>query len=121
MKKIKENLIIIGLFAFLVLITSIVYTFTIYGNAASMTSINNTILILSVVIFMLFGMIVGHMKSKNGLRNGFIYSLVIVVILFLFSFLGNDEFSFRQIIKYLILLLSSSFGGAVGVNIPKKK
>lgn len=85
-----------------------------------MDSINTTVLILSIILFSVLGLLAGIMHKKKGLRNGVIYGLIVVVCLFLYSFLGNDEFSWRQILKYLILVASSGLGGVIGVNIPKK-
>ncbi|XMB66532.1 TIGR04086 family membrane protein [Mycoplasmatota bacterium zrk1] len=121
MKILKQNLLIFFIFALLVVLTAVSYTLIIFNKEISMDSINTTVLILSIILFMILGLLVGAVKKRNGLRNGFIYGFIIALFLFLYSFLGNDEFSFHQLIRYLILLLSSSLGGVIGVNIPKKK
>jgi putative membrane protein (TIGR04086 family) len=121
MKVFRKNVVLFGVFALLVLVTTAIYNFTIYNKDVSMGSINTATFILSIVLFMIFGLMVGRMAGKNGLRNGLLYGLGVVVILALFSFLGNDKFQLRQVLRYLILLLSSGFGGTIGVNIPQKK
>lgn len=73
-----------------------------------------------IVVFSSFiaGIIRGYNSNSKGYINGIKLSIIITSILFGISLLLN-EFNIKDIIYYIIIILSITFGAMVGIN--KKK
>lgn len=73
--------------------------------------------LIPVISMFIGGFVIGKKQGKNGWLEGGKLGLIFLVILTLFNYLGLDySFSFKSIIYYIILLVSSILGSIIGVN-----
>ncbi len=85
----------------------------IMGLSTSITTI--FLLILNVLLFILFGFKSGNRSVKKGYITGFLTGFILLLFLYLINILFlKGEFNINQFIYYLILILSSTFGGMLG-------
>ena len=66
------------------------------------------------------GFAISRKKRSNGLLNGVIYSLPILIFPLISLFFNKFRFDFSLIINVFIILLFSALGGIVSVNIRKR-
>lgn len=57
--------------------------------------------------------------KKHGWLDGIIYGSIFIMLLLIINILFFSNFKFKNLIYYLILLITSILGGIVGIN--KKK
>ncbi len=118
-----KNLAKTLLFSTLIFLTLIIiYTLLIYTNKlpSNIKSINTITLILGILSFFILGFISGNLNQKNVIIQGLISSLLIILISIIGRLITKDELSIKIFLRYLILILSSSFGGMIGVNTKRK-
>ena len=117
LKKFFNKFSIYFIFIAIILISAIFLSLlNILGISKSITNI------LSVIIMMIIFLIMGFLKGKNSISKGYLQGMkiggILLLILFIIGMI-TFEFSFKSIIYYLILMLSSIFGSMIGIN--KKK
>jgi len=100
-----------------------IYTYLLYTNklSSSINSINITTLIIGIISFFILGFISANNHQKKGILTGLFASLFIIVIVLIINILSKENLEFKSYLKYLLLILSSSFGGMIGVNIKPLK
>ena len=103
------SMFLIVFFVYLLLISIIGY-FELF-NYKTINIINY---IVMIVLFFL-GHKTAHMEQKKGYLNGFLVSLVLVIIFLVIS-LFTSKIGFPNIVYYMSLILSSVIGGIVGVK-----
>lgn len=117
LNNIKNYLISIGYFLLVVAIFSIILTIFNYydiitGNLFKIIKI----LIPSLALFV-GGFKVGNSATKKGYIEGIKLGLIMVILLFLFGYLGfNASFNISLILYYIILIISSILGAMIGIN-----
>ncbi len=95
---------------FIVFICSLL---NIIGLSTSITTI--VLLVLNISFFIFLGFNNGNRSMKKGYLTGFITGLILILLLYLVNILFlQGEFNINQFIYYLILILSSTFGGMIG-------
>lgn len=111
---------IIASFVFLIIIISIFLTLLLNNkiNNDYESYIKNTTY-LGYLFFFFLGFFSTNQYQKKGLIVSFIYGFVLVLILFLISYIGFESFNISKLIFYLICVLSCIFGGLIGINIKK--
>ncbi len=115
-KKILSSFILWILFTtIIVFIFGMFFQFNIIsGNEKSF---NMTTFFASILIFLILGTFAGNIHNKKGILVGLLYSLIVLGIVQLFSFLGlNQTFDVKDLLKISIQILSSMLGGMLGVN-----
>jgi len=105
--------IIVGL-----IILTIFHYFDIFG-----TKIVNTIKTIIILIAMFIG---GFSLAKNSLNKGWLAGIKIAAIYIALTFIlqlifWKSSFSIDILLYYLILLITSIFGGIIGINFNTKK
>lgn len=117
MNNIKNYLVAIGYFLLVVAVFAIILTiFNYYDIVTSKLFKIIKVLIPSLALF-IGGYKVGNSANKKGYIEGIKLSLIIIVILFMFSYLGfNVTFNVSLILYYIILIISSMLGAMVGIN-----
>lgn len=83
--------------------------------------INNTSMfkIIITILSVLIGSIYLGMHTKNGgLTKGLELGILIVIFIIIYSILFS-KLEFKNIIYYFILLITSSLGSVIGINIKK--
>lgn len=99
------------------IIITVLYYFNLIGN-----NVNNYLKLFIIAFSMLTGGIyIGTKSNKNGWLEGLKIGSVIVILFFLISYLGFDQkLEIKNIIYYLILLISSTLGSMLGINKRKR-
>lgn len=117
MDNIKNYLIAIGYFLLVVAVFAIILTiFNYYDIVTNKLFKVIKVLIPSLALF-IGGYKVGNNANKKGYIEGIKLSLIVIVILFMFSYLGfNVSFSISLILYYIILIISSMLGAMIGIN-----
>ena len=120
MKIIKNILLKIGIISLAVFIYLTIITILSNLNIINykMTSILNYIFI-SLLTFTL-GIKYSKKGSKKGFISGIIIGLISVFILILLSLIITKTISLKSLIYYTTLILSSMFGGILGINLKQK-
>lgn len=79
-------------------------------------------IIIPVISLFIGGFYIGKKSLKKGFIEGLKLGLIFSIILILFNFLGlNNSFKLKYILFYLILIISSTLGSMIGINIKKSK
>ena len=117
MNNIKNYLVAIGYFLLVVAVFAIILTiFNYYDIVTSKLFKIIKVLIPSLALF-IGGYKVGNSANKKGYIEGIKLSLIIIVMPFMFSYLGfNVTFNVSLILYYIILIISSMLGAMVGIN-----
>lgn len=117
MDNIKNYLIAIGYFLLVVAVFAIILTiFNYYDIVTNKLFKVIKVLIPSLALF-IGGYKVGNNANKKGYIEGIKLSLIVIVILFMFSYLGfNASFNISLILYYIILIISSMLGAMIGIN-----
>ncbi len=106
-------LVILGLFFVLTFLSTILSYYNIL-NSSMMGIIK---IIIPTFSLLAGGFIVGMSSNQKGWLEGLKLSLIIIVILMLFNYLGlGNKFAIKNLIYYLILMISAIFGSMVGIN-----
>mgnify|MGYP002578568235 FL=1 len=117
MDNVKNYLIAIGYFLLVVAVFAIILTiFNYYDIVTNKLFKVIKVLIPSLALF-IGGYKVGNNANKKGYIEGIKLSLIVIAILFMFSYLGfNASFSISLILYYIILIISSMLGAMIGIN-----
>ena len=112
---------IIYILAFILGLTFIFTLFN-YIGLLNNTAINIIKIIIPVISMFIGGFVIGKKNGKKGWLEGLKLSLIFLVILTLFNYLGlKSDLSLKAGIYYLILIISTIFGSIIGVNKYKPK
>lgn len=118
MKKILKYLKCIGWIIVINSILSFILTLLHYFDVFSPNTIK-TLKLLSVILSMLIGGIyIGRKSNKKGYLEGVKIGLVFIVLIFLFTLISKN-FAFKSLIYYFIILISSTVGAMIGIQIKK--
>lgn len=113
LKKIKTYLIFLIVILIIVMILSLLNSFGVSKSITNILSIISTIL-----LFLIIGYTSGKKCEKKGYIEGIKKGTLLVLILIIIGLITFD-FSFKTIIYYSILVLTTIFGAMLGIN--KKK
>lgn len=103
---------------FLVLIIFICSLLNLIGVNSTIT--NFIIFIFNVILFMVYGFKNGIKAQEKGYLAGLRISLVLLFILVIINLIMvRNIFNLTTLVYYLILLLTGTFGGMLGIS--KKK
>jgi len=112
----KLGISIIYILSFILILTFIFTLFN-YIGILNNTAINIIKIIIPIISMFIGGFVQGKKTGKKGWLEGLKLSLIFLVILTLFNYLGLKSYlSFKVIIYYLILIISTMFGSIIGVN-----
>ena len=107
----KDIMYVIGT----ILIGVFILTFFNYFNIISDKVMNILKMILILGTFIFSGFYLSKRSKKRGFLEGIKIGLIISVLYLLITLLGfNSSFEWRNIIYYLILIVSSMTGGIIG-------
>lgn len=105
-------------FLIILSIFSIIYALLIYFGKinSNMKNFNTSTFIIGIICFFLLGLISGNIAQKNGLLEGLVSALFIILITLIINLFVKVDFNFRTFVKVVTYLVSSSLGGVIGVN-----
>ena len=77
-------------------------------------------ILIPIIALFTGGIMIGKKSNKNGWLEGLKLSLMFLILLLIFNYLAlNTGFELKNLIYYLILIISTCFGSMIGIN--KKK
>lgn len=117
--KIKSKLFAYLIFFIIVSICASIYSLLIYYNKvdSNIKSFNIYTFIIGIFCFFILGFVSGNVADKNGLLEGLIAALVIILIALVINFFIQVPFITKSFIKIVSYISSSSLGGIIGVNL----
>ncbi len=118
MNKLINYLKSISLFILIFIIYLFIISIFSYYEIIPFKTIGIINYIVILLLFFILGYKSAHLEGKKGYLNGFLVSLVLV-ILFMLITLIIDKINFSKLVYYLTLIASSVTGGIIGVG--KKK
>lgn len=106
----------LGIIFIPILVLGIIYTsfyyFDIMGN-----NVFKWLSLITMILSLFIGcMYLGKKSKSKGWFEGLKIGLGISIIYFLISFLGFESFSIKNIIYYLVIILTSMFGSMFGIG-----
>lgn len=105
----------------LILIFTLIYTILYYFNITS-NSLNNALKIISfILIFVLTGIRIGRLSNKKGWLEGLKIALITIVIFLGLSLLFKYKINIKEIIYYLITIVTLVLYSMIGINFKKQK
>lgn len=116
--KIKRKLFVYFCFILILAIFSSIYALLIFLNKADskISSFNTITFIAGLVLFFILGILAGNTAQKNGLLEGLVAALFIILVTLIINFFVRVPFITRSFVKIAGYLIASSLGGIVGVN-----
>lgn len=102
---------------FLILIIALCSLLNLIGINSTIT--NFILLIFNIALFLIYGFKNGIKSKEKGFLAGIKIASLMLLVLILLNLLFLREFHVSSIIYYIILLLSGTFGGMLGIS--KKK
>lgn len=120
MKSHLKNYVIVILMSFiLLLVINLVMTLYIHFDELDLAKdYKSPLFIARNVVFLFLGICIGYKEHQSGVFHGLLCSLSFIILSSLISFLSLDKYTIDWL-KYLINILLASFGGIIGVNMPK--
>ena len=113
MLKFKKYLLFIGIFIIFNLIISLLYLLT----NIPYSIISSILLIFYLISFAFLGFIITKNSHKKGIISGLIIGSITILILIILSLIFKCNFNFKNILYYLLILLSTIFGSIISKNI----
>lgn len=105
----------------LILIFTLIYTILYYFNITS-NSFNNALKIISfILIFVLTGIRIGRLSNKKGWLEGLKMAFITIVIFLGLSILFKYKINVKEIIYYLITMVTLVLSSMIGINFKKQK
>lgn len=106
------GIMILMLLIFTLLITTINYFNVIGKNWVTILEI-----VFPILTFFIGGFYVGKESNQNGWLEGLKLSIIFIVLMILFNYLGlRNHLELKNIIYYLILTITCIFGSIIGIN-----
>lgn len=79
-------------------------------------------IIIPITSLFVGGIQIGKRSNKKGWLEGLKLSLIFLILLLLFNFLAlNNSFEAKNILFYIILIISTMFGSMIGINKNKQE
>lgn len=119
MRKVFKKVFYVYMFFLIILsLFTIIYALLIYFNKinSSIKNFNTITFIMGILSFFLLGLVSANIAQKNGLLEGLVSALFIILITLLVNLFIKVDFNFRTFIKTVTYLVASSLGGVLGVN-----
>ena len=116
LKKVLTSFIYFSIvfFIFLFIITTLYYFGLISYNTSNILK-----LIILIVSLFISGFINGKKSNKNGWFEGIKLSIIYLIIIILINLFIGD-FSFKNIIFYLIIMITCILSSMIGINVKTK-
>lgn len=113
MLKLKKYFILTGAVIIINIIISLFYFFT----NVSYNTISSILMISYLISFAIIGFLTANKNNSKGIIIGLKTSSIIIILLFLLTLLLKLNFNVKNIIYYLLVMLSTIFGSVISKNI----
>ena len=105
----------------IILISTFILSIFNYFNIISGTTLSVFKILICIISLFIGGLVIGKSSSKKGWLEGLKLSLVYLLLLLIFNYLAfNSILSIKNIIYYIIIIISCIFGSIIGINLNKK-
>ena len=115
MIKFKKYFIFTGIVILFNLLISLLYLLT----NISYNVISSIILIFNLIAFIILGFMIAKNSKSKGIIIGLRVGSIIVVTLLILSLIFRCNFSVKNILYYLLVILSTIFGSVFSKNIKR--
>lgn len=99
----------------IILISTILLTIFNYFNILTGIPLKIIMLIIPMIAIFIGSFKIGKTSSKKGYIEGLKYGIIWIILLLIINLITKD-FTLTSIIYYIILLLTSSLAGVLGIN-----
>ena len=107
------------IFTGIILLFNILICLLYYFSNISYNIINTITLITNLVFFVTFGFMIAKNSKSKGIFIGLKTSSIIIIILFILTLIFKYDFNVKNIIYYLLVILSTTFGSIISKNLKK--
>lgn len=101
----------------IIMVATMLITIFNYFNIITGTILSISKIIICVISLFVGGFVIGRKSSKKGWLEGLKLSLIFLILLMLFNYLGLGKTpQLKNLIYYLIIIISCIFGSIIGIN-----
>ena len=116
METIKKYFISLGITLGLMIILAFIINVLNYFDILNKGTYKGLLILSSVMSSAIGGYIIGNKSNSKGYIKGIVFGIVIIALFIIIALLTNNSFSIASFIYYLIIIITSSIAGAVGIN-----
>ncbi len=116
MKKLAISLIYI---VSSILVLTLLFTLINYFNVINDKTMSIFKIIIPIISLFIGGIYLGLNTKFKGFCNGLKLGLVFIFIMIILNIIFISNFEFKNILYYLILLITTTLGSMIGINIKK--
>ena len=116
MKKLAISLIYI---VSSILVLTFLFTLINYFNVINDKTMSIFKIIIPIISLFIGGIYLGLNTKFKGFCNGLKLGLVFIFIMIILNIVFISNFEFKNILYYLILLITTTLGSMIGINIKK--
>jgi len=113
---IKKYLKTIGISVLIILIGALFISVLSYFSIFNKVIIGILKFIILISSFFYSGFSFGKIASKMGYIEGIKAGLILTIIMVIYNIILKNQFGFKTIIFYMILLFISTLGGMIGIS-----
>lgn len=107
-----------GISIIILLVITLLITLLNYVNLINFKIVTIFSYITPFISFGTGGLLLGKTSINKGWLEGIKFSLIVIILLFIFNYLAFDQgFNISNIILYIITLISSIIGSMIGINL----
>lgn len=105
-----------------ILILTFITTLFSYFNIIGEKTVSIFKIIVPIISLFIGGFYIGKRSIKKGWFEGLKLGLIFIILLIIFEFLALDiSFKGRNILYYIIIIISSMFGSMIGIGMKKNR
>lgn len=117
MKYLKSITKAIGIMVLMLLISTLFITLFHYFNIIGKKFVTILEIVVPILTLFIGGFLIGKTSEKKGWLEGLKLAFIFLILMILFNYLGlRNHLEIKNLIYYLILVISSMFGSMIGIN-----
>lgn len=117
MKYLKSITKAIGIMILMLLISTLFITLFHYFNIIGKKFVTILEIVVPILTLFIGGFLIGKTSEKKGWLEGLKLAFIFLILMILFNYLGlRNHLEIKNLIYYLILVISSMFGSMIGIN-----
>lgn len=116
-KKYGRVILILGVFLIFYLVMFSLFN---YYQILKMNSIMKINYVVIAIVMFIGGLMNGKKVEKKGYLEGLKLGAIVIGVMFIFNLLFYRVFSLSLVVYYILILISSTLGSMIGINLLKK-